>query len=176
VRAAAQTAAQPPAASPEHSPTEKCDMTWEEVFRFAFTRSLIPTLKALGGVIGEEKLVAMLQEAVNENARKRMAANKIPTRDMATWSAGLRNAPPIFQHALVYEIVEDTPQAFEMRVKQCLWAKTFRASDAAAIGYACICHPDFGVAAGFHPKFKLIRTKTLMQGHDCCNHRWIQEA
>jgi hypothetical protein len=32
---------------------------------------------------------------------------------------------------------------------------------------------DFGLPVGLNPKFKLIRTKTLMQGHDCCNHRYI---
>jgi hypothetical protein len=41
------------------------------------------------------------------------------------------------------------------------------------IGYAVICHPDFASAEGYSTKLRLVRTKTLMQGHDCCNHRWL---
>lgn len=88
----------------------------------------------------------------------------------------MKSPPPLFQHTLVYEIVEDSPQAFAFRISQCLWAKTFREEDAADIGYAAICHPDFAVARAFNPKLKLIRTKTLMRGHDCCNHRYVMEA
>ena len=28
----------------------------------------------------------------------------------------------------------------------------------------------------FNPKMRMIRTKTLMQGDDCCNNRYIIEA
>jgi len=31
-------------------------------------------------------------------------------------------------------------------------------------------------ASAFNPKLKMIRSKTLMQGHDCCNHRYVVEG
>jgi hypothetical protein len=68
--------------------------------------------------------------------------------------------------------VEDQPAAFEVKVEECLWAATFRKHKAEDLGYLLICHPDFAMARGFNPKMKLHRTKTLMQGHKCCNHRW----
>ena len=43
------------------------------------------------------------------------------------------------------------------------------------VGYASICHPDFAMTEGYNPKMKLLRTKTLMQGDDCCNHCWVME-
>jgi hypothetical protein len=64
----------------------------------------------------------------------------------------------------------------EIKITECLWAKTFRAANAADIGYATICYSDFAGAVAFNPKMRLVRTKTLMQGHDCCNHRWVLEA
>ena len=173
---AARCAAQAGGPPPAHSWAEKADMTWEGVFRFAFQRNFIPYMKALAAQIGNEKLISMLQEATSEIARKGMAGRSMLKRDIATWVAGMKFMPPLYQHALVVEIVEDTAQAFEFRVSQCLWAKAFREEDAAEIGYASICHPDFAVASAFNPKLKLIRTKTLMQGHECCNHRYVMES
>jgi hypothetical protein len=37
---------------------------------------------------------------------------------------------PLYRHALSYEILEDKPSAFEVRVTECLWAKTFRGAGA----------------------------------------------
>jgi L-2-amino-thiazoline-4-carboxylic acid hydrolase len=174
---AARCAAQAPAPTSEtHDWTEKADMSWEDIFKFAFQRTFIPTMKDAAAHIGEDKLIPILQEAGSERARKGMEGNRIPKRDLATWAGHMKAAPPLFRHALTVEIVEDGPQVFELRISRCLWAKTFREADAAAIGYATICHPDFAVASGFNPKLKLIRTKTLMQGHDCCNHRYVMEA
>ena len=166
----------PAAAPPEHSPAEKSDMTWEQVFRFTFQRNYIPTLKVLQQQVGKQELVAMLQKGLTEAAISGMARNPAANRDFATWVGGLRNVPPLYQHALVYTLVEDAPQAFEIRVTQCLWAKMFREQDAADLGYAGICHPDHAAASGFNPKIKLIRNKTLMQGHDCCNHRYVLQS
>lgn len=164
--------AQPPA----QSWTEESDMSWVEIFRFAFQQNYIPTMKALAARIGNKKLVGMLQEITSESARRGMAGRPAGARDFATWVAGMKSPPPLFQHALVYEIVEDTDRAFEFRISQCLWAKAFREEGAAEIGYAAVCYPDFAVANAFNPKLKLLRTKTLMQGDDCCNHRYVMEG
>ena len=77
---------------------------------------------------------------------------------------------------LGFEIVEDTETAFEVRVTECLWAKTFRDADAADLGYACICHPDYAMAKAFNPKLHMVRDKPLMQGCSHCNHRWEVQA
>jgi hypothetical protein len=99
----------------------------------------------------------------------------MPDNGLSSFAANMRTPPPLYQGALTYEIVEDSPDAFEVKILECLWARTFRDADAADIGYACICHPDYALAEGFNPRMKMIRTKTLMQGHDCCNHRWVVE-
>ena len=81
-----------------------------------------------------------------------------------------------WSHVLTSQWVEKTERAAEIRVTECLWAATFRAAGAADIGYATVCHPDFAAATAFNPKMRMLRTKTLMQGHDCCNHRWVIDA
>ena len=43
------------------------------------------------------------------------------------------------------------------------------------IGHAHVCYGDYAWARGFNPKIKMVRDKTLMQGHEYCNHRYIFE-
>ena len=100
----------------------------------------------------------------------------LPKNDLAAFIAPMKDLNHFWKHALTFDVMENTENAFEVKVTECLWAKTFRNNDAADIGYACICHSDFVAAEAFNPKMKLIRTKTLMQGHDCCNHRYIMKA
>ena len=71
------------------------------------------------------------------------------------------------------EIVENMDTAYELKVTECIWASTFLAAKAGDIGYASVCIGDYTWAEGFNPKIKLVRDKTLMQGHDICNHRYI---
>ncbi len=96
----------------------------------------------------------MLQDGLAEAAIAGMAKNPAPNRDFASWVNGLRSVPPLYQHALVYSVVADSAEAFEIRVTECLWAKMFREENAADIGYAGICHPDYAAARGFNPKIK----------------------
>ena len=174
--AAARCNAQTSSPAPAHSPTEKADVTWEEMFRFAFQKDLVPILKALAAEIGREKFVQMLQATTGGLAGKGMAGRSLPKRDFATFTANLRSVPPLYQHAFQWEMLEDSPRAFEYRVTQCLWAKSFVDQDAGDIGYAMVCHPDYAIATGFNPKLKLTRTKTLMQGGDSCHFRYTMET
>jgi len=41
-------------------------------------------------------------------------------------------------------------------------------------GFACYCADDYNVAKGFDPNLDFTRSKTLMQGHDCCDHRYVE--
>ena len=63
-----------------------------------------------------------------------------------------------------------------MKITECLTEVIFRKADAQDLGYACVCYADFGLPAGMDIDIKLIRTKTLMQGDDCCNHRYVLEG
>ena len=165
---------QEPAA--EHSWTEKANVTWEQIFRFAYQKDLIPLLKALAEQPGREEFVRMLQEAGDAVVRKKTAGRPPVVHDLVTFAASMKNTPPVVQHAIEAKIVEETSAAFEYRVTKCLWAKVFREEDAADIGYAMVCYPDYAVANSLNPKLKLIRTKTLMQGDDSCRLRYVLEG
>ena len=160
----------------KHKFLEGSDMTFQEVFDFAF-KSLIPVLQGLAKEVGEERLLEALKRVTSERALQagEDTARRLPSNDLAAFKAA--GEPGRFaRHALTLEIVEDTPQAFEVRVTECLWAKTFREMGAAEIGYALICHRDYAECQGFNPKIVMTRSKTLMQGDTHCNHRFTWQG
>ena len=160
----------------KHKFLEDSNMTFQEVFDFAFKR-LIPVLQGLAQELGEDRFLEALRKVVSERALKagQDTARQLPSNDLAAFKAA--GEPDHFgKHVLTLEMAEDTPQAFEVKVTECLWAKTFREMGAAEIGYSLICHRDYAQCQGFNPKITMIRSKTLMQGDDYCNHRFVWEG
>jgi len=164
--------------SEKHKFLTDSGMSYQEVYQFAYQGGYIPTMKKMSEKMGKERFLELLKESAADAAADMMAgmAKNFPKRDLAAFSLSMKNPDPIFKHALTFEIVEDSAAAFEVKITECLWAKTFREADAADIGYAAICHGDFAMAKAFNPKIRMIRTKTLMEGHDHCNHRWVWEV
>ncbi len=156
------------------------EMSFKDVYDFGYKRNFIPTMKSFEAQVGKDKLIEMLKKASMESAGQaaKDLAKSLPKNDFTTFKSSFKNilVDRFWKHVLTLDIVEDTDTAFEVKIKECLWAKTFREADAAEIGYAAICHGDYGYASAFNPKVKMIRTKTLMQGHDICNHRYVWEG
>jgi hypothetical protein len=167
-----------PAQAAKHKFLVDADVTFEDMFNFAYRDSFIPLMLVLAKAGGREKFVEILKKGSSEAAALGIqnAAKSLPRRDLAAFAAPLKNPDHFWKNVLTFSVVEDTPKAFEVKVTECLWAKTFRSMNAGDIGFATICCPDYASASGFNPKLKLIRSKTLMQGHDCCNHRYVMEG
>ena len=165
-----------PETTVKHKFLEESNMSFQEVFDFAFKR-LIPILQDAAKELGEDQVYAALGKAASEFVRKaaQATARQLPCNDFAAWNASGSEPSHFGDHVLTRETVEDTPQACELRVTECLWAKTFREMGAEDIGYLLFCNSDYAQCQGFNPKIRLVRTKTLMQGDDCCNHRFVWE-
>lgn len=138
------------------------------------SRTVIDMARALEEEMGEEEVIAFLKDfsAKQMLQRGKMQAAQASTHDLQAYVAQFKHNE-MFKKVLTAEIVEDTDQAFEMKVTECLSASTFLAKEAGDIGYAFVCWGDYAWAEGFNPKIKLVRDKTLMQGHAYCNHRYI---
>ena len=164
-------------AGDKHKFQADAGMTSEEVFDFAFKRYLIPILKNLG----DELEVGSFLEALGRAATKEWArvgqawAESVSSNDMATWTAWMDDPADPFHDRLTFEVIERTDRICEIEISECLWAKTFREAGAPEIGYAACCSGDWAMCQAFNPKMRLTRTKTLMQGDDCCNYRWVLE-
>ncbi len=165
-------------AEKKHKFLEDSGMSFQELFNFAY-RDHIEVMQFLSKEIGKDKLMEMLKRDGDEWARQdaEKELKKLPANDFATFRAETRKKPDRFwDHVITAAIVEDTDRAIGQKVTECLWAKTHREAKAADLGYILCCYPDIPWARAYNPKLELVRTKTLMQGDDYCNFRWVWEG
>jgi len=161
----------------EHKFMQDSEMTFQEVFNFAFQR-FISIIQGLAEEPGKDNFMDILKrlscEAASENVLLNMAESCKPNNfeDFKDWAI---NPSRFMKHVLTFDIIEDTDRVFEIKVTECLWAKTFRENGASDIGYATLCHTDFAGCQAFNKKIRMTRSSTLMQGDDYCNHHWIWE-
>ncbi len=174
---ALQAEGQAKPADVKHKFLEDAGLTLADAFRFTYLWPIV-IFRGLESEIGPDKFHEMLKGVIDESTKREMAqlAEKSGSNDMAAFTKGFRAPDSIFNRALTLEVVEDTPKAFEIKVKECLWAKTFREAKAGDLGYILTCYGDIASAPAFNPKMRMIRTKTLMQGDDACNHRFVIEG
>ncbi len=158
-----------------HKFQENCNFTFERLFEFTF--SGCSTWNALAKELGEEKFYKALKKIVDEAGAEggKELAVKSTDNDFASFVTAIKKPKHFIHHVTTLEVVEDVPDAFEVRITECLWAQTFRKMGLEKLGYQLFCDQDYAECKGFNPKISLVRTKTLMQGDDCCNHRYILE-
>ncbi|HEX3052414.1 MAG TPA: L-2-amino-thiazoline-4-carboxylic acid hydrolase [Aggregatilineaceae bacterium] len=117
---------------------------------------------------GPGVLAILRENTIEETCQKYQQAN-IPTRDLLTLKAMLWD---VLSDRFECVTEEATPTRLKMRVTRCPFADDMIAFRAADIGYALYCCYDYGFCQGFNPSMRFIRTTTLMQGDDCCDHTY----
>lgn len=148
-------------------------LTWRKYIE-AQNFQFIELAKAVQKKFGRDETVEVIKDWATEFnlKRGRKQAEGAPDRSLKSYTRMFAD-PKEWEGLLNMEIVEDSDNAFELRISECLQAVSYIDSDATDIGYAGVCWGDYAWAEGFNPKIKLVRDKTLMQGHPCCNHRYI---
>jgi len=140
-------------------------------------QSYIRFIGTLRREVGDEETIKLLNANSAEVGRQagQQQARAMPDTTFRTFTAQFR--PPSYANSLTHEVVEDTDNAFGLRVTECIWAAVFReAGLGGEIGHAAVCNMDYYWPTAFNPKFRMERDHTLMQGHDYCNHRYLQSA
>lgn len=162
---------------PQHKFQADSQMSYAQVFMVSY-RNQVELLRVLSDKIGEEKFLDMLKAASSEAAAKgmKMLAAQSPKNDLETFTVPMKKPNRFWKHVLTKTILKDTAEEFKIKVTECIWATTFKKLKATDIGYAITCHPDFAMASAFNPRLKILRTQTLMQGQDHCDHHWMYQA
>lgn len=162
----------------QHKFLEDSGMSYKEIFDFAFKRRFIESMKILSQMLGKEKFLEMLAKASADAAAKatKKQIENLPQTNFAMFVTGTKMLDRFWNHVVTMKPFEETKISYEVRVTECLWSQTFREEDAADIGYATHCHVDYASATAFNPNIRMYRTKTLMEGHDYCDHKWVWEG
>ncbi len=151
-------------------------MTTRMAFRIRYGTAFIPYLEFSAGTSGREAVIANLKAYATHEAGPGAAFNveRLGGNSFALLKTLFtpKNGPP-FDNTLTYTLTEDTDKVHELWVTECLWAQTFLEAKAGDLGYAGICFGDYAFAKAFNPSIEMVRDKTLMQGHDGCNHRYL---
>jgi len=130
--------------------------------------------KAVEEKLGEKETLELIKNLATEFnlERGKKQAENSTDQSLTTYTRMFAN-PKEWDGILNMEVVKDSETAFELKISECIQAECYIQHYASDIGYAQVCWGDYAWAEGFNPKIKLVRDKTLMQGHSCCNHRYI---
>jgi hypothetical protein len=160
--------------SPAQKASQDSQMTFREVFRFAYEDFYIPIMKSLQRQLGEVKCLDMLKVAITEVQTENGLewAKRVEINDFASYIRYLKEPDRQWVHTCTHNIIKETERSIAVNYTWCMWADVFRAAGAADIGYAAFCHGDFALCRAFNPRIRLYRSKTLMQGDDHCDHRY----
>ncbi|MGD8456547.1 MAG: L-2-amino-thiazoline-4-carboxylic acid hydrolase [Anaerolineales bacterium] len=137
-------------------------------------RARVNDLNALRDVFGEQ-----VEEIVKVNRAKKLEADwqKIAQDHGRNDIQGIKDTlwKWVLDEGIEYEVA-DTQEGTQFKVTRCPFAEMAHELDAADWGYICFCEDDPAMVAGFNPQMGFRRTKTLMQGHDCCDHFYFMKA
>ena len=71
--------------------------------------------------------------------------------------------------------VEHSDKGVQMKCTVCPFAALYKNLGGAEWGYHLYCAADEYLVEGFNPAIGFNRTKTLMEGHDCCDHFYFMK-
>jgi len=71
--------------------------------------------------------------------------------------------------------IEKKDEGVQITCTKCPLVEISEKGGSKKIGYELYCKSDYYINEGFNSEIKMKRTKTLMQGDDCCNHFYFYE-
>ena len=77
--------------------------------------------------------------------------------------------------AFEIKIIKETDKELFFDISYCGYAQIYEKLGVKSLGCTLSCIRDFYFLEGFNPKITLKRTKTIMEGADCCDFRYVEE-
>jgi len=130
-----------------------------------------PLIKAFIEELGEEKALAVVRSVIGKLARqsgmelaKALGGNTMAdlARGLTAWAKG---------DAYEMEVLALSEKEYVYNITRCRYAEMYKDIGLADLGVILSCGRDFELITGFNPKMTLTRTKTIMEGCDCCDFR-----
>ena len=140
-------------------------------------RGITPIVNAMREELGDPESIRILNLSSAEMGRDVAArqVQSVPDTSFENFTVAFRQM--LNGDSLTGQVVEDTETVFALEITECIWPEVLREVGLdGEIGHAVVCNMDYHWPPAFNPAFKMERSKTLMQGHECCNHRYIDTS
>ncbi len=143
-------------------------LTQEQQFRMLHNTEMARLIRAFRERFGDEayQLVTQLNggKALLEwrEIAEKSENNSIESLIALLWE-------PLKAQGFEYE-VEKTQAGFQIKCTRCGFYDMAKYCGITDEAFYMVCEADPYIAEGFNPYIGFKRTKTLMQGHDCCDH------
>ena len=136
---------------------------------------LVPLIKALREEIGVERANKLARKVLAGHFRKlgqaswqRLGKEGAEKKLEKTWQSFAAG------DALGYQVLKSSPEAFELNVTECQYAKFYKALGEPELGFLLVCSQDDTFFEGYEG-VELKRTQTIMQGASHCDFRYRLE-
>ena len=138
--------------------------------------AIVPVIEAVSQKIGKDEALKILKNVNQQEAFQRgqdMARAREPkgieelVEEVASWGEG-----GIWE----MDVLEQTSTTYFFNVTRCPYFEKYRDLGIEAFGVALSCCRDEPFAKGFNSQLELVRTKTIMEGADCCDFRYYLQS
>ncbi len=159
---------------------KKLETTYEK-FIVSMVGSMYDILKLFQEEVGREKMIEILSEFSEEKGvdsiKKMQRTGDLNIEDFEDFKEYILDEldSDNLKNTLSYKVEEVTENSFKYTVTECLWAKVFKEFGIKDVGYELLCRKDIVQAKEFHPNIELKRKKTLMEGEDECDFKYVWE-
>jgi predicted ArsR family transcriptional regulator len=143
-------------------------LTQEQKLRMQHSTEMARLIRAFKERFGEEAYQVVAQITGNkafsewQEVAGKSENNSIESLISLLWE-------PLRAQGFEYEVLK-TDVGFQMKCTRCGFYELAKYCGITDEAFYMVCEADPYIAEGFNPKIGLKRTKTLMQGHDCCDH------
>ena len=133
-------------------------------------------ISAFANEIGYDKAVDIAKEVIRENAilSGKTLAEEYSGNSMAELSKILKEVWAN-DDALEIKMVKETEKELFFDVSYCGYAEIYEKLGVKKLGCILSCMRDYYFLEGFNPSITLRRTKTIMEGNNYCNFRYVEE-
>ena len=135
---------------------------------------LVPVLRAMRAAFGQEKVDAVVKEALRAWSQQLFAgiAKDIEGSGRRKWAVLQGSFNDVTQQEVDFEVKRRDGEALDIDVTRCGCAEFFRALDEPELGALLVCAADADIAQASGGEVSLDRAQTLMQGGASCTFRY----
>ena len=153
---------------------DKLELSYSDFLREVYS-GRINLIREFERRFGKEKVHAILREYYGSQSivscRSMVENLEEPISSIEDFRRVIKDldSRPFSQKTMINEHPDSPDDQAIRTTRHCLWADIFNEFGAADIGKIMLCDTDHLTAEVFHPKIRLERTKTIMEGDDCCD-------